>query len=82
MKTYIFYKLADIKTRTCFNFKFKRGYYPYFLLGVCIVIQFGIDLTMVVGLGYGLFQTQIEKITSFPSVFVAKLAGLVNINSI
>ena len=66
----------------CFNFKFKRTLYPFILFAVCCLINFGIPLDMLVGLLYGITQFFMEKVTTFPSMFITKLSGLLNLSSV
>jgi hypothetical protein len=43
----------------CFPWKFRRVFYPYILLGVCMVISFRVPIEMVVGILCGLLQVKI-----------------------
>ena len=72
---------AEIKF-CCFSCKIKGRYYPFVLFGVCTLISFGVDLPMLVGLVYGLFQVILERITTFPSGIIVKLASCLNFSSI
>lgn len=64
----------------CFNWKFKRGLYPFVLLGVCCLLLFRIPLDMVVGLLYGLMQVMAEKVTVYPANCLDRLTSKLSFN--
>ena len=79
---YCFFNGAAKIKFCCFNWKFNRKIYPFVLLAVCTLINFGIPYDMMIGLLYGLLQVYLEKITIFPAAITTRIGLLINIPSI